>query len=219
VRELAVRQGLLAEVPEKLGEREQTRQADLGRLVRLAEDFGGEVDGFVESLHERFGESAGRGVHLLTLHRAKGLEWEAVFLPRVEEGELPIRRGDVEEERRLLYVGMTRAKRYLLVTWEGRPSRFLDELGVRAAAPPPPKTPRTPLEQTPAVQALREWRLARARADEVPAYVVFNDRTLAELAARTPRTLAELSAVPGIGPAKLERYGAELLAQLAELAA
>jgi DNA helicase II / ATP-dependent DNA helicase PcrA len=219
VRELAVRQGLLAEVPEKLGEREQTRQADLGRLVRLAEDFGGEVDGFVESLHERFGESAGRGVHLLTLHRAKGLEWEAVFLPRVEEGELPIRRGDVEEERRLLYVGMTRAKRHLLVTWEGRPSRFLDELGVRAAAPPPPKTPRTPLEQTPAVQALREWRLARARADEVPAYVVFNDRTLAELAARTPRTLAELSAVPGIGPAKLERYGAELLAQLAELAA
>jgi ATP-dependent DNA helicase UvrD/PcrA len=219
VRELAVRQGLLAEVPEKLGEREQTRQADLGRLVRLAEDFGGEIDGFVESLHERFGESAGRGVHLLTLHRAKGLEWEAVFLPRVEEGELPIRRGDVEEERRLLYVGMTRAKRYLLVTWEGRPSRFLDELGVRAAAPPPPKTPRTPLEQTPAVQALREWRLARARADEVPAYVVFNDRTLAELAARTPRTLAELSAVPGIGPAKLERYGAELLAQLAELAA
>jgi DNA helicase II / ATP-dependent DNA helicase PcrA len=219
VRELAVRQGLLAEVPEKLGEREQTRQADLGRLVRLAEDFGGEVDGFVASLHERFGESAGRGVHLLTLHRAKGLEWEAVFLPRVEEGELPIRRGDVEEERRLLYVGMTRAKRHLLVTWEGRPSRFLDELGVRAAAPPPPKTPRTPLEQTPAVQALREWRLARARADEVPAYVVFNDRTLAELAARTPRTLAELSAVPGIGPAKLERYGAELLAQLAELAA
>jgi len=219
VRELAVRQGLLAEVPEKLGEREQTRQADLGRLVRLAEEFGGEVDSFVESLHERFGESAGRGVHLLTLHRAKGLEWETVFLPRVEEGELPIRRGDVDEERRLFYVGLTRAKRHLLVTWEGKPSRFLDELGLRAAAPPLPKRARPALEQTPAVQALREWRLARARADDVPAYVVFNDRTLAELVERTPRTLAELSAVPGIGPAKLERYGSELLAQLAEIAA
>ena len=69
------------------------------------------------------------------------------------------------------------------------------------------------------MQALREWRLARARADEVPAYVVFNDRTLAELVSRTPRTLAELAAVPGIGPAKLERYGAELLAQLADVAA
>jgi DNA helicase-2/ATP-dependent DNA helicase PcrA len=219
VRELAIRQGLLAELPEKLGEREQTRQADLARLVRLAEEFAGEVDGFVETLRDRFGESAGRGVHLLTLHRAKGLEWEAVLLPHVEEGELPIRRGDVEEERRLFYVGLTRAKRHLLVTWEGRASRFLEELGARAAAPPLPKRQRPALEQTPAVQALREWRLSRARADEVPAYVVFNDRTLAELAARTPRTLAELAAIPGIGPAKLERYGTELLAQLAELAA
>jgi ATP-dependent DNA helicase UvrD/PcrA len=219
VRELAVRQGLLAEVPEKLGEREQTRQADLARLVRLAEELDGGVEAFVELLHERFGESAGRGVHLLTLHRAKGLEWEAVFLPRVEEGELPVRRGDVAEERRLFYVGLTRAKRHLLVTWEGKPSRFLDELGVRAAAAPLPKRERPALEQTPAVQALREWRLARARADEVPAYVVFNDRTLAELVARTPRTLAELAAVPGIGPAKLERYGPELLARLAEVAA
>jgi DNA helicase-2/ATP-dependent DNA helicase PcrA len=203
-------------VPDKLGEREQTRQADLARLVRLAEELDGEVEDFVELLHERFGASAGRGVHLLTLHRAKGLEWEAVFLPRVEEGELPVRRGDVEEERRLFYVGLTRAKRHLLVTWEGKPSRFLDELGVRAAAPPVPKRERQALEQTPAVQALREWRLARARADEVPAYVVFNDRTLAELVSRTPRTLAELAAVPGIGPAKLQRYGAELLAQLAD---
>jgi DNA helicase-2/ATP-dependent DNA helicase PcrA len=219
VRELAVRQGLLAEVPEKLGEREQTRQADLARLVRLAEEVDGEIDDFVQLLHERFGASAGRGVHLLTLHRAKGLEWEAVFLPRVEAGELPVRRGDVEEERRLFYVGLTRAKRHLLVTWEGKPSRFLDELGVRAAAPAPPKREKQVLEQTPAVQALREWRLARARADEVPAYVVFNDRTLAELVARTPRTLAELAAVPGIGPAKLERYGRELLARLGELAA
>jgi len=219
VRELALRQGLLAEVPEKLGEREQTRQADLARLVRLAEELDGEIGDFVALLHERFGESAGRGVHLLTLHRAKGLEWEAVFLPRLEEGELPVRRGDVAEERRLFYVGLTRAKRHLLVTWEGRPSRFLDELGVRAATASQPKRQKPVLEQTPAVQALREWRLARARAEEVPAYVVFNDRTLAELVARTPRTLAELAAVPGIGPAKLERYGAELLSRLAELAA
>jgi DNA helicase-2/ATP-dependent DNA helicase PcrA len=225
VRRTAVAQGLLDDPPEKLGDREQTRQSDLARLVRLAEQFDdGErtVADFADSLHERFGATAGRGVHLLTLHRSKGLEFEAVHLPRLEEGELPIRRArgaEIEEERRLLYVGMTRAKRHLLMTWSGKPSRFLDELGVRAvaaAAPTPSAKPK--LEATPAVQALKEWRLARARAEEVPAYVVFNDRTLAELLRMQPRTISELAAVPGIGPAKLERYGPELLAALRDVA-
>jgi DNA helicase-2/ATP-dependent DNA helicase PcrA len=220
VRRAALAQGWLEQPPEKLGEREQTRQADLARLVRLAEQFEGDALEFAASLRERFGASAARGVHLLTLHRAKGLEFEAVHLPRVEEGELPSRRAkgdDVEEERRLLYVGLTRAKRHLLVTWTGKPSRFLEELGVRSHGPAAAK-PKQTLEQTPAVLALKEWRLARARAEEVPAYVVFNDRTLAELVARSPTTLAELAAVPGIGPAKLERFGAELLAAVARAA-
>ena len=221
VRQAAVAQGLVDRLPDKVGDREQTRQADLARLVRLAESFEGEtVAEFVASLRERFGASAGRGVHLLTLHRAKGLEWDAVYLPRLEEGELPIRRArgeELSEERRLFYVGLTRARRHVLVTWSGRPSRYLDELGVRAAAAPAPgavAAAKPKLEQTPAVVALKEWRLARARVEEVPAYVVFNDRTLAELVAREPRTLAELAAVPGIGPAKLERYGADLLDQI-----
>jgi ATP-dependent DNA helicase UvrD/PcrA len=221
VRRAALAQGWLENPPEKLGEREQTRQADLARLVRLAEQFEGDALEFAASVRERFGASAARGVHLLTLHRAKGLEFEAVHLPRVEEGELPSRRAkgdDVEEERRLLYVGLTRAKRHLLVTWSGKPSRFLEELGVRSHGSAAAAKPKQSLEQTPAVLALKEWRLARARAEEVPAYVVFTDRTLAELVARSPTTLAELAAVPGIGPAKLERFGAELLAAVAKAA-
>jgi DNA helicase II / ATP-dependent DNA helicase PcrA len=221
VRRVALAQGWLESPPEKLGEREQTRQADLARLVRLAEQFEGDAAGFAASLRERFGASAGRGVHLLTLHRAKGLEFEAVYLPSLEEGELPSRRAkgdDVEEERRLLYVGLTRARRHVLVTWSGKPSRFLAELGVVARSSVASPKPKQELEQTPAVLALKEWRLARARAEEVPAYVVFNDRTLAELVARSPTTLAELAAVPGIGPAKLERFGTELLAAVARAA-
>jgi ATP-dependent DNA helicase RecQ len=49
----------------------------------------------------------------------------------------------------------------------------------------------------------------------VPAYVVFHDATLAEIAGRRPSTLGELAHVPGVGPAKLDRYGSEVLAALA----
>jgi DNA helicase-2/ATP-dependent DNA helicase PcrA len=206
--------GWLQSPPDKLGEREQTRQADLARLVRLAREFDGDVAAFVESLHERFGASAGRGVHLLTLHRAKGLEFDAVYIPRVEENELPVRRGDVEEERRLFYVGLTRARRHLVVTWSGKPSRFLQELGVQRR-----RVVRDESAELPAgFDALKQWRLERAKADEVPAYVVFHNSTLAEIAERQPRTLADLARVPGVGPAKLERYGDEVLAALIRVA-
>jgi DNA helicase II / ATP-dependent DNA helicase PcrA len=215
VREAALAQGWLVSPPEKLGEREQTRQADLARLVRLAEQFDGDIGGFVASLHERFGATAGRGVHLLTLHRAKGLEFEAVHIPRLEEGELPNRRADLDDERRLLYVGLTRAKRHLLVTWDGKPSRFLKELGVESSN----QVARNLVaDAPPGFDALREWRLERAKADEVPAYVVFHNATLVEIAERKPRTLAELASVPGVGPTKLERYGEDLLAALARVA-
>jgi DNA helicase-2/ATP-dependent DNA helicase PcrA len=217
VRRAAVDQGYVVDPPDKLGERELVRQQDLARLIQLAAQFDGRgtVADFVADLRERFGPTAGTGVHLLTLHRAKGLEWDAVFLPRVEEKELPIRQARtgtaLAEERRLLYVGLTRARRWVHVTWSGKPSRFLDELGVTARAP----RVRAPEEMPPAFGVLRTWRLERAKADDVPAYVVFHNSTLAEIAERQPRTLAELARVPGVGPAKLERYGADVLAALA----
>jgi DNA helicase-2/ATP-dependent DNA helicase PcrA len=214
VRGYAEDAGWVQRPPEKLGERELVRQSDLGRLVKLAADFD---DGsrttldFIAYLEARFGSTGPdrKGVHLLTLHGAKGLEFETVFLPRVEERELPIRQAkkphEISEERRLLYVGMTRAKRHLALTWSGKPSRFLGELGVELRA-------RRPAEpDDPVYAALKQWRLRRATADDLPAYVVFHNSTLAEIAGRRPRDLSELSAVPGVGPAKLERYGSEVL--------
>jgi DNA helicase-2/ATP-dependent DNA helicase PcrA len=209
VRRLALAEGWLEGLPEKLGEREQTRQADLARLVRLAASFEGTRAEFASSLHERFGASAGRGVHLLTLHRAKGLEFDAVFLPRLEEGELPIRRGDVDEERRLFYVGITRARTHLTITWSGKPSRFLREVTGKAVSR------NVVAGHGPVFDALKSWRLERATADAVPAYVVFNNATLVEIAERQPRTLGELALIAGVGPTKLERYGEEVLRVLA----
>jgi ATP-dependent DNA helicase RecQ len=63
-------------------------------------------------------------------------------------------------------------------------------------------------------EALRRWRLEVARRTEVPPYVVFHDRTLAEIAHRRPASADALATIPGVGPAKLERYGESVLAAL-----
>jgi len=216
VREAALEAGWLPQPPDSLGEREVVRQNDLARLVSLAAAFEGDAAAFVASLRERLRPRWRRctGVNLLTFHRAKGLEFEAVFLPSLREKELPWKqaRSDeaVAEERRLLYVGMTRAKRVLWLTWSGKRSRFLAELGV--ARPPTQREAAGPSVWTDTGEKLRAWRLERSRADGVPPYVVFHDRVLHEIAETRPSSAGELAQIAGVGPAKLERYGDELLA-------
>ena len=150
--------------PEPPSVRGQTRDEweSWQALVDQAVGFGGSELGsalgaFVDELDRRAAEQhapVAEGVTLATLHAAKGLEWDAVFVCGLQEGTLPIVYAEspqaVEEERRLLYVGMTRARRLLALSWAaarnpgGRgnrlPSRFLD--GVRpdeAPAAGPPK--------------------------------------------------------------------------------
>ena len=137
------------------GEEARQRHASLVTLLGIAERVGDEagIAGFLEEMGRRAAQEAegtGGGVNLLTYHRAKGLEFDAVLLPAVEEGLLPIRQAstpaEVAEERRLLYVGLTRARVHLWLSWAARragpsgreqsrkPSRFLDDLvppGVR----------------------------------------------------------------------------------------
>ena len=211
-------------------EEEVTRQSDLGRMRSLAVEFErahpeGDAAAFGAELAERFStERVGRGVNLLTYHRAKGLEFDAVFLPRLLDGELPFRSGrakaDPEEERRLLYVGITRARTYLFLTWpsagRAQPSPFLDEMELVSSAPSRAKAapgPAVTVGRGGAVfDRLKEWRRKRAQADGVPAYVVFHDRTLAEIAERRCKDWADLAAISGVGPSKLERYADEVLA-------
>jgi ATP-dependent DNA helicase UvrD/PcrA len=219
VKHAAEREDFSAEVPDNVGEQEITRQKDLARIVGLAEAFDDGVQtvrDFVADLEQRFsGEGEGRGVNLLTLHRAKGLEFEAVFLPRLNEGELPFRRARspaaVAEERRLMYVGITRARTHLRLTWlaGARPSRFLEELGMKR------RPPSADAASEPLVAALKSWRRERSKADGVPAYVVLHDSSLRAIATRRPGSRGELAAVEGIGPAKLLRYGDDILSTLA----
>ncbi len=246
------------------GEEARQRHASLVSLLAVAErlqaaDERADLAGFLAEVQRRAADEAagvGGGVNLLTYHKAKGLEFDAVLLPALEEGLLPIRQAsepeEVAEERRLLYVGLTRARVHLWLSWSARragpsgreqprkPSRFLDDLVPADAARVRPRAvaagigagagagassrgggrARNGRDANGQVDAalssalgerLRAWRRDRAKQDEVPSYIVFNDRTLAALAERRPRSRGELRAVEGIGPTKLDRYGEELL--------
>jgi superfamily II DNA helicase RecQ len=70
-------------------------------------------------------------------------------------------------------------------------------------------------DRSPLSNALRAWRTARARADQIAPFIVFHDSTIEAIAERRPRTIPELRRVPGIGPMKLDRYGEEIVAIVA----
>jgi DNA helicase II / ATP-dependent DNA helicase PcrA len=138
--------GWTTEAPTARGQA-RDRWESLQALVSQATDHAaGEVAptlaGFVAELDRRAHEQhapVAEGVTLATLHAAKGLEWDAVFLCGLQEGSMPITYAEgpaaVEEERRLLYVGITRARQHLWLSWalarnpggqaRRKPSRFL----------------------------------------------------------------------------------------------
>ncbi len=183
--------------------------------------------------------SWGRGVRLATVHRVKGLEWPHVIVLSAIEGLMPHRlAGDIEEERRVFHVALTRCSESVLIVADGPRSPFVDEMSWRSKLQPtgipadgsvrpqrpapakpassPPRAQSPPIDETaePEVaamfQRLRRWRWEQSQAEEVRPFRVFSDAVLRELARSRPTTDATLLAVPGIGPAKLAAYGEAL---------
>jgi len=154
VRAVLASMGWTAEAPTSRGQ-VRDRWESWQALVTQADEFADEhgiqasLAAFVEELDRRAAEQhapAADGVTLATFHAAKGLEWDVVFCCGVQDGTVPITYAEagpaaaaaVEEERRLLYVGMTRARTQLSVSWAAarnpgqaprrQPSRFLAPL-------------------------------------------------------------------------------------------
>jgi DNA helicase II / ATP-dependent DNA helicase PcrA len=260
--------GLMAEPPG--GSAQRAQWESLLAIVELAEElvavepdadlrrFAAELETRADAAHP----PAVQGVTLASLHAAKGLEWDVVFLVGLVDGTLPIQHADgdetaIEEERRLLYVGITRARRRLALSWalcrqpggprRRRRSRFL--YGVipeehpasrvanggsgRGAPKPRCRVCGSPLIGSDAMKLrrcsdcpsdvdvelldrLRGWRAEEAREQQVPAYVVFTDATLTAIAEQRPADNAALVRIPGIGARKLDRYGAAVLALVAD---
>ena len=147
--------GLVDHFSKDKGEKGQARLENLQELVNAAQEFETDPDSDMEPLSEFLSHAsleAGEGqadawedcVQLMTLHSAKGLEFPQVFLCGMEEGLFPHQRsveepGRLEEERRLCYVGITRARQQLVLSCAERrrlfgsetyclPSRFIDEI-------------------------------------------------------------------------------------------
>lgn len=251
--------GLTPEEPE--GAKARERWQSLSALVDLIEEIVrtreastmAEVLGSLRRRAEAKQPPAVDGVTLASLHAAKGLEWDAVFLVGLVEKTLPIshalKAGDeqIEEERRLFYVGVTRAREHLHMSWslarqEGghksrTRSRFLDglvpELEVEKSPQRLKRAKRcrvcgnqlgTPAEKSlgrheecepnfdeAVYAALKRWRLDVSRAAGQPAFVVFTDATLMSIAEAMPANERELLGVSGVGPVKVDNYGAGVL--------
>ncbi|MGF1597817.1 MAG: ATP-dependent DNA helicase UvrD2 [Acidimicrobiales bacterium] len=264
------------------------RRANLAALARLVDDYvttdanpnGPGLLAWVATVDAADVDADTDAVELATFHGSKGLEWPVVHIAGLEEGFVPIAYAttgaQLAEERRLLYVALTRSMNELHLSWAAhrtfttspvrrRPSPLLGSLadavkrlGVgpshrvdwrralarsrqslaeHLATPEPAATAAgspggragtgrgagvavnghdedAPPDAT--YRALTEWRLRRARAADVPAHVVFNDHTLRAVATARPATRTALAGLPGMRPAKLARYGDDLLRVVAE---
>ncbi|MBM6978629.1 MAG: UvrD-helicase domain-containing protein [Actinomyces succiniciruminis] len=235
------------------------RWDSLNAIVELADQLGErrgtDLDGLVAELAARADAQNAPtvdGVTLSSLHAAKGLEWDAVLLIGACEGLLPISLAEgpaaVEEERRLLYVGVTRAREHLVISYararnpggraSRKPSRFLDGIwptdvdgparrrsgaggGPRARAKQ--AAAEFEAENDPATVALfeqlRAWRAQVAKDASKPAYTVFADATLRSIAIVKPAVLPQLSLIRGVGAVKLKEYGPDVLRIVREFGA
>lgn len=231
--------------PEALsGQAGSERWSNMNAIVGWADDSQAQtLPAFVAELDERVAyqvEPDKAGVELATIHAAKGLEWDAVFLVGVAEGLLPISYAKTaaarEEERRLLYVAITRARDLLTVSWarsrgaDGRGkrkrSRLLDGIWPEEARVGAPKKRarastralNQAFEEEASPQAielfgrLKAWRLEVSRQAGVPPFAVFTDQTLRDIAQAMPKNTTQLRVIRGIGDVKVQRFAAPVLA-------
>jgi DNA helicase-2/ATP-dependent DNA helicase PcrA len=186
---------------------------------------------------------AARGVTLSTVHRVKGREWPHVVVFGADAGIFPHRLAeDVEEERRVFHVAITRGiEAVTVLADDDRPSPFLGELDGSAPKQPPRRSGRTGTaaparavaakkgsskaaepdlagEDLVVFDELRRWRSEVAKRQGGPAFIIFGDAPLKDIARTRPADLRALSRIKGVGPSKLDSYGDDVLEIVARFA-
>lgn len=163
-------------------------------------------------------------VDLLTLHAAKGREWQTVIIVGTEQGLIPhstaTSRTQRDEEARLLYVACTRAREQLILTWaaqrNGRktqPSPLIGDIVTRSEEPvgAPPARARTRVAPDPVYAALVAWRSNAAKAAQVTPSAICSDESLRAVARVRPSTIAEVVAITDLGPVSATRIAPRML--------
>lgn len=180
-------------------------------------------------------EAANDEVTLATIHSIKGLEASAVFVIGCSASNFPCKASDhpvielvkayeydkEEEERRLFYVALSRAKRSLFLTYSGKnPTRFINEhmLSLMKKSKAQTKLEDAGRENAKAksgafeaLSRLKAWRRETAEKLGVPAYVVMHDKTLFEIIEMNPVDAEDLINVYGMGKSRIERYGKDII--------
>ncbi|MBT7101948.1 UvrD-helicase domain-containing protein [archaeon] len=168
-------------------------------------------------------------VTLATVHAIKGLEAKKVFVIGANEQNFPCKASDhpaiemlktedydrEEEERRLFYVAISRAKKILYVTYSGKkPSYYIND-EMRALANPGESGGNKTLEKAVVddgvVGELKSWRAAVSGERGVSSFMILTNATIDEIARVMPKDADELAKVKGIGPAKLVEHGGKIL--------
>ncbi|MCD4771242.1 exodeoxyribonuclease V subunit gamma, partial [archaeon] len=171
--------------------------------------------------------SKGReGVTLATVHAIKGLEAKKVFVIGANEQNFPCKTSDhpavemvknddydrEEEERRLFYVAVSRAKEELVVSYSGKRGSYYITSEMREIVNKklPEVDDKSDVDEG-LVGELKSWRSIVGEEKGVPVYAVLTNATIDEIAEKKPESAEELMKISGIGPEKLMRYGGKIL--------
>lgn len=208
---------------------------ELSQLMRLRN-----INHIVRSDEMRKSIIAGESdVTLATIHSIKGLEAEMVFIVGCTSLNFPCKGSEhpvidlvkieeydkEEEERRLFYVAMSRAKSMLYLSYSGKKHTYfltedmlklIDEKNISVT-----KLFKSPADKIVSQKnsnkyndlftQLKEWRMELSRKSDVPPYIIMHDKTLIDICQKNPLTEEDLNEVHGLGPAKIMKYGEDIL--------
>ncbi len=161
-------------------------------------------------------------VILATVHSIKGMEAELVFLIGANNINFPCKASEhpvvdmvkvdeydkEEEERRLFYVAMSRAKSHLYISYTGKkPTRFINDEMLEIIH----KNNFSVSKAGNIIVRLKQWRRDLATKKNIPPYTILNDKALFDIALKMPQSEQELENINGIGPVKIMKYGQDIL--------